>query len=91
MRPREWFSLGVRLLGVWVLYRGFGDLLHLGTSVLGLRPASIAKEWDDLHSAQMYDLWFAAGYLAFAIYLLFGAEHLTRWVFGESTPKPNDA
>jgi hypothetical protein len=87
MRSRDWFALVARLLGLWTLYHAVGDLLHLGSGVLGLSPASTLKEWNDAHSMQMYDLWFAAGYLALAIYLLFGAEHLTRLVYGEPSPQ----
>ena len=90
MQPRDWFCLGVRLLGVWVLYRGVQDLLHVGASVLGLIPASVAKQFDDEHTTLMYDLWFAAGFLAFAIYLIFGAEHLTRWACKEPMPLNGD-
>jgi hypothetical protein len=90
MRPRDWFSVGVRLLGVWVLYRGVSDLLHVGASVLGIRPVSITKEFNDAHTALMYDLWYAAGFLAFSLYLIFGAEHLTRWVYAESSLSSDD-
>jgi|tagenome__1003787_1003787.scaffolds.fasta_scaffold19990862_2 hypothetical protein len=83
MRSRGWFALGVRLLGVWVLYRAVGDLLHLGTAVLGINPETVAKQWDSAHTGVMYELWYVAGFGAFAIYLLLGAEHLTRWVYGE--------
>ena len=86
MRPRDWFSLGVRLIGVGVLYHGVGDVLHLGSTVLGLSPESTLKQWNDSHTMVMYDLWFAAGYLAFAVYLIFGAEHLTRKAFNEPSP-----
>ena len=84
MRPRDWFNVGVRLLGVWVLYRGFGDLLHAGASLLGVKPESVIREFNDVHTAIMYDLWYAAGFLVLALYLIFGAEHLTRWAYKES-------
>jgi hypothetical protein len=87
MRSRDWFSLGVRLLGVWVLYRAVGDLLVLGSSVLGLSPESSLKQWNDTHTMHMYNMWYAVGYLAFAIYLMLGAEHLTRWVYSEPSPQ----
>jgi hypothetical protein len=85
MSSRDWFSLGARLLGLWALYHGVGDLIHLGSSVLGLSPESTLKQWNDAHTMHMYELWYAAGYLAFAIYLLLGAEHLTKWVYSESS------
>lgn len=87
MRPRDWFSVGIRLFGVWVLYRGFTHLLGVGTFVFGLAPKVFARDFDDAHTGLMYDLWFAAGFFALAIYFMFAAEHLTRWVFNEPEPK----
>ena len=87
MPSRDWFALGVRLLGLWALYYAFANVLHLGTSVLGLSPESTVKEWNDVHSLQMYNLFYVAAYLAFATYLLLGAEHLTRWVYSEPSPQ----
>jgi hypothetical protein len=86
MRSRDWFALGVRLLGVWVLYRAVGDILHLGAAVLGLSAASVAREFDSTHTRIIYELWYVAGFLAFAFYLLLGAEHLTRAVYDNSPP-----
>src|SRR5215510_8366530 len=80
---RDWFAFAVRLLGLVVLYRAVDDSLHLGSTILGLNPESITKQWDSVHSNIMYDLWFAGGFLAVALYLLLGAEHLTRCVYGE--------
>jgi hypothetical protein len=89
MRLRDWFSVGVRLLGVWFSARGVFDLLTAGTYILGIAPNSLVERHDDLHTGAMYNLWYAAGTLAFALYLLFGADHLTRWVYDE-IPLPND-
>jgi hypothetical protein len=85
MRPRDWFSVGVRLLGVWFSTRGVTDLLTAGTYVLGLAPKALTDRHDDLRTGVTYNLWYAAGTLALAIYLVFGAEHLTRWAFQEPT------
>jgi hypothetical protein len=87
MPSRDWFALGARLLGLWVLYQGVGDLVVFGAHVLGLGPESTLQRWNDEQTRHLYNMWFAAGYLAFAIYLLLGAEHLTRWVYGEQSPR----
>ena len=89
MQPRDWFSVGVRLLGVWFSTRGVTDLLTAGTCLLGIVPKALVDKYEDLHAGVMYNLWYAAGVLAFAIYLIFGAEHLTRWAFQEPM-QPND-
>jgi hypothetical protein len=86
MRPRDWFSVGVRLFGVWTFYRGFSDLLASGVWLFGLAPRFAAKDFDDAHTGLVYDLWYAAGFFALAIYFIFGAEHLTRWAFNEPGP-----
>jgi hypothetical protein len=91
MPARDWFALGVRLLGLWVLYRAVDDLLHLGSATLGINPESVTKQWDSAHTAIMYEVWFAAGFLALALYLLLGAEHFTRWVYSEPSPSIGDA
>jgi len=86
MRPRDWFSVGVRLFGVYVFFRGFGDLLSSTAYALKLIPQSTSiRELNETPRAEIYYLWFAAGYFAFAIYCVFGAEHLTKWAFKEAT------
>src|SRR4029079_15243361 len=80
MQSRDWFALGTRLLGVWVLYRSVQDWLHVGISIMGYFPPSMSK-FDDSYTALKYDVFFAAGFLAFSLYLLFGAERLTRFAY----------
>ncbi len=88
MPSRDWFALGVRLMGLWALYYAFANFLHLGTAVLGISPDITTKEFNgDAHIQQMYNLWYVAGYLGFTIYLLLGAERLTRWVYSEPSPQ----
>jgi hypothetical protein len=84
MRSRDWFALGVRLLGVWVLYQAIVLTLHLGAAVLGISPSTITRDFDSAHTRIMYELWYVAGYLAFAFYLLIGAQHLTRALYDDS-------
>jgi hypothetical protein len=84
MRPRDWFSVGVRLFGIYFFYRGFADLLTFGAYNMQIIPhVSSLRELGEGNPGNYY-LWFAAGYLAMAIYCVFYAEHLTRWAFKEN-------
>jgi hypothetical protein len=94
MRPRDWFSVGVRLFGLYVFFRGFTDLLLGVGYALKLLPQSNFRDLTDTPRAETYYLWYAAGYLALAIYFIFGAEHLTKWAFkelAESETDPEDS
>jgi hypothetical protein len=84
MRPRDWFSVGVRLFGVWVFYRGFSSALDIGAfqSRIG-QSYAMASQGGITPGMGAPLLWYPVGYFLLAIYLLFGAEHLTRWVFKE--------
>jgi hypothetical protein len=88
MRPRDWFSVGIRLLGAWVFYNGFVDLIYVGALLLGVAPHYIVdKDYGSLEKASIGYLWYAAGRFALAIYFVFFTEHLARWVF--DTPNPD--
>src|SRR4051794_36855433 len=89
MRPRDWFLVAVRVLGLWVFYCGFVDLIYFGAILLGLGPHSLVeKEYvGSAEKASMTYLWYGAGRFALALYFLFRAEGLTKWVFGE---RPRD-
>jgi hypothetical protein len=90
MRPRDWFSVGLRLFGVWLVYRGVGDLLAAASWLLGLTPRYVAKDFDDAHSGVMFSLMYSAGYFALSAYFLFGSEHLTRWSYDEPSPTSDE-
>ena len=71
MSPREWFVLGIRLFGLWLLTRGvtylsgFVDLrLGLGVPLRGTNANGF--------------LFYAACDFALAAHFLFGARHLAR-------------
>ncbi len=87
MRPRDWFSVGLRLFGVWLFYRSLGDVLAAASWFLGLAPRYIAKDFDDVGKGMLFNLMYAISYFAMASYLVFGSEHLTRWAFGEPSPE----
>jgi len=91
MRPRDWFSVGVRLLGVWIFYdRGFSYFLTFGAERLRLDKSPLAGGLDTTGNEQYY-FWYALGCTAFASYLIFGAEHLTRLAFREPTGPSADS
>ncbi len=84
MRPRDWFSVGVRLIGVWVFYRGFEYVLTFGASWLSFsRNAAMGRPLGAPPALGDLQFLFTAGYFGLAIYLVFGADHLTRWAFRE--------
>ncbi|MGD9636673.1 MAG: hypothetical protein AB7G28_24945 [Pirellulales bacterium] len=91
MRPRDWFAVGVRLMGVWIFYeRGFSYLLAFGADRLRLNQSPLAGDIDTSGNEQYY-IWYALGCTALAAYLVFGAEHLTRWAFREPAAPPQDS
>ena len=89
MRPRDWFLVGIRLLGAWVFYRSFAYFLAFGAARLDLRySSSVAAELDASRGTELYYLWYALGYCALAAFFIFGAERITKIVFNESTDEP---
>jgi hypothetical protein len=78
MRPQDWFSVGVRLMGVYVFYRSFNYWLILLADFLA---TDISKEFQEPQSPISDILILSVGYLVLAYVLVFGAERLTRWAF----------
>jgi len=68
MSPLDWFILGVRLFGVWLMIRGIEDLV----TYLGIK-------WEFAHSRSEDPAakWFFYGFfdLMISAYLLLGAKH----------------
>lgn len=93
MRPRDWFSVGVRLMGVWIFYeRGFAYFLAFGADRLNLQGKSPLAGDIDTAGNEQYYFWYALGCTVLAIYFVFGADQLTRWAFHESAaPSDNGA
>lgn len=85
MRPRDWFAVGVRLLGVWAFVRAFEYVVALGAIRLSIVPPSQIGPFD-APSQLFYYLCYATADLALAAFLILGAEQITRLVFRE--PKP---
>jgi hypothetical protein len=90
MRPRDWFGVGVRLLGLYVVYDGFSYLV--GFLARRMVDSRIARELGG-GSVPGYYLVYAVCFLAFGFLLLWGAERLTRWAFNEpdtTAPEQNE-
>lgn len=81
MTGRDWFTVGVRLLGAWVLWLA----LEYFIAYLGQRLDFLER----LPQGQSphYYLYLTACYLAVACYFLFGTRHLARLCYGEE-PRP---
>jgi hypothetical protein len=91
MRPRDWFSVGVRLFGVYVFFRGFAQLLGLfADTVSQASRAQLAREFDSASAPRGYILVFVVGYFALSYTLVFGGERLTRLAFHEPSPLEDD-
>ncbi len=71
MGPREWFVLGIRLFGLWLLTRGVGCVANFVDFRIGL------NELPPGTSPNGY-LFYAACDFALAAYFLLGARHLAR-------------
>ena len=85
MRPRDWFSVGVRLLGVYAFYHSVGQwLVIIGDRVNSFAKSDLSKEFDKSLLPITPYLVFAIGYLVLSYVLVFGAERLTRWAFNET-------
>ena len=84
MRPRDWFSVGVRLFGVWVIYDGFIYLLtFLANRLSQLARSDIARELDPPRYSSVFYIVSSLGSIAFGFVLIYGAERITRWAFSE--------
>jgi hypothetical protein len=77
MRPRDWFEVGVRLLGVWTLITVFGDI----RTILLIRMDLFTPERTPFATYIIR----AATDAAVGFYLLFAAGHLVSLVFGHET------
>lgn len=81
MRQREWFVLGIRLLGVWVILSGIEEFVALAEARFGLTSP--------LHTQLGAYLLHAAVDFAVGGYLLSGGSLLTTFAFGsDNSPQP---
>jgi hypothetical protein len=92
MRPRDWFLVAIRVLGVYVLWRGVMDLTTFLEALLRLMPDTIVNKdfGGSIEKATMNYLLYAAVHFAFAIYVIFGGEGFTKWAFDEYPREADD-
>jgi hypothetical protein len=88
MRARDWFGVGIRLLGVYVIYDAFNFLV--GFFARRMVESEIARELGGSKSAPAYYLVYAVCLAASGFILIWGAERLTRWAFNEPAAEPKD-
>jgi hypothetical protein len=87
MRPRDWFAVGVRLIGVYAFYRAVIQWLGVvGDFFYQASRSEAARELDVSQSHAGYVAVFAVGLTVLSYVLIFGAERLTRWSFNEPAP-----
>jgi hypothetical protein len=81
MRPRDWFSVGTRLIGVYTFVRAFAYFSILVEGFLFDSTGSVAGVRNQQANALM-----AVFHASLAFVLVFGAEAITRVVFKEQMP-----
>ncbi|HEY3391753.1 MAG TPA: hypothetical protein VGK58_03540 [Lacipirellulaceae bacterium] len=87
MRPRDWFSVGVRLLGVWAVYDGFIYLMGvLADRLTDFSRSEAVRQFETSPDTTTRYLVYAVGSVALCFILISGAERLTRWAFNEPQP-----
>jgi hypothetical protein len=92
MSARDWFSVGVRLLGVWVIYDGFVYLLAvLSEGVSHFSRSEVSRSLTAESQPPIDYAFYAVGALAFGFVLISGAERLTRWAFNEPSPAEDES
>lgn len=88
MRPRDWFSVGTRLFGLYVCLRGFAYLLLVLADSLSLLTSSdLSREWETARAHRSADMVFAGGYIGLGFILVYGAERITRLAYNEPAPE----
>jgi hypothetical protein len=91
MRPRDWFSVGIRLLGAYLFYRSISYWLSILADFFYQIPKSeLAREIDSPQSRVSYILVFAVGYMVLSYAFVFGAERITRLAFNETSPESDN-
>ncbi len=79
MSGRDWFLVGTRLIGVWVLYSAFSYVASALSIHFAMRLGHRPDAPEGYPNVYLLD---AAVLLCFAIYLLLGASHLANLCYG---------
>jgi hypothetical protein len=96
MRPRDWFLVGLRLIGVWVFYKGFTQLLgygalmmNMGARIPGMPQYGPAQVYGEYYLLTVF------GDLGFGLFLVFGCKRLAwrlfpdEWQQGDAERPPS--
>jgi hypothetical protein len=78
MTPRDWFALGVRLFGVWMLIRAAAYIASFVDLKLGLTPIPFSGGGNPTGY-----LLYATFDLALAALFLLWTRKLVNWTYGE--------
>ena len=87
MRSHDWFILGARLLGLWILHVGINYLVSFADFRISDRPSPVGGANVNSYLIQ------AMAHGAVAFYLLFGTRHLAQLCYWEDdlTPQRDEA
>ncbi len=84
MNPKEWFVLGIRLFGLWLLTRGMNYISAFADLKLGLSETPRGQN-------PTGNILYAAFDFAVAAYFLLGARHFAKLCESEEPdPEPTD-
>jgi hypothetical protein len=85
MRPRDWFLVGIRLLGVYVVYRGVVEAANLLSVLFGAMPQYYLERdfGGSSWAATKNYLLYAIVDFALGLYFVYGGEEITKRVFDE--------
>jgi len=84
MRGRDWFILGARLFGLWVLYMAISYLVSFADFRISDRPSPVGGANVNSYLVQ------ALAHGAVALYLLFGTRHLAQLCYWDDESSPPD-
>jgi hypothetical protein len=80
MRPRDLFSVGLRLFGVWMGLRGFDYIVNVISIRLGLTPSSTGFALNQ-HAEELWYLFYASADITIGVCLILGAEQFADFAF----------
>jgi hypothetical protein len=86
MLPRDYFAVGVRLMGLWECLRGVEYAMTVIALRLQISPSTLGPF--EQRAELLNYLFYATSNIAIGVCLLVGAEQLTAWVFRERKEPP---
>jgi hypothetical protein len=83
MRPRDWFAVGVRLVGLWLILHGCILALSLLSSHLTDARSSIERDFAHASARMTGELIYIFGHWMIGGVVIYGAERVATWAYPE--------